>query len=493
MDNGILYVGILFTIIVLCLMVYDCLLILQQNHYHLSFIYKYLFSNFKKFDGIFIFISLLRFINFKGVYVLLDLVILVFYIYYFVYWLNKKRIIKLKFTNRIWRIIIVDTIINLFLITFVDYRLIIIFNVFCIYFSVIILIPFEWLINYRYISKARKKIDNIKPLIIGITGSAGKTSVKHFLYQLLKEEKVTFMSPKSYNTVMGLTKAINEQMLDGTEVAILEYGASKKGDIDKLLKVVKPDIGIITNILPQHLETFKSIENIMKEKIKLLNASRVAIYNSDLIDTIINDNVIRITVSEKKDSEYVIKSKSLNVEGCKFNINGLSFKSFLIGKCNYENILLSIVTCLYLQVNQKNLIINVRELKAVENRLEIINHNDKVIINDSFNSNIKGFKNALEVLSLYASDKKVIITPGIVECGKKSEEINSKISRKIIENCKECSVYIIKSNVSKYIKTELESNGVVFEVFNDFKVAYQKALKNFDVILIENDISDIYK
>ena len=494
-SEGNFYIGIILSIIIMFLMLYDCLLILQQNHYHYSYVKKYYCKTEYEIEMVVVFLSLLRFIKFEGLLILFDYLILVFYVIYIFYWFNKKRILKLKFTKRIIRIAVLMVIISMILVMLFDYLIIIALTPINVFISMVLLEPIEKLINRYYVRRAKEKIDRIKPVVIGITGSAGKTSVKNFIYQLFKNEKITFMTPKSYNTVMGLCKAINEELNDKTEVAILEYGASKKGDIDELLKVVVPDIAIITNVLPQHLETFKSVENIMEEKFKLLKAGKVAILNTDIIDTILPENVLKITASSKKDADYIIKNVKIDEKGCSFNLNGIDFSSKLLGKCNYENIILAVMVALYFNLSPNNLVYNVKNLECVSDRLEIfeesVNGRNVTIINDSFNSNIKGFKNALEVVGYYKSDKKAIITPGIVEGGKKEEELNGIITKEIVK-CN-INIYIVKSKVSKYIASELNKLDYNYLEFDSFLEAYNLALKSNDVVLIENDISDIYK
>ena len=303
-----------------------------------------------------------------------------------------------------------------------------------------------------------------------------------------------FKSPKSYNTINGLSKAINEGLTIGTEVAILEFGASHKHDIDKLIRFIKPDIALVTNVLPQHLETFKCVENIMEEKFKLLKSSDVAILNTDIIDTILPDKIKKVTIGSKRNVDYKIENCIVDENGCAFKINGVSFVSSLVGKCNCENLLLSISTCLFLGIDIKRLALSVKNLKSVENRLEIkdIKYQDKniKIINDSFNSNIKGFTNALEVMSFYKG-KKVIITPGIVEGGKRRAELNGFIAKKIMET--KTDVYLIESNVTKYYIDDFVKRGYDYTLFTSFVESFTKAKENYDVILVENDISDIYK
>ena len=112
------------------------------------------------------------------------------------------------------------------------------------------------------------------------------------------------MTPLSYNTPLGIARSINETMNVKTEVAIFEFGASHKNDISKLLKIVKPNIGIITNILPQHLKTFKKIENVFNEKLKLFKNSDICIYNSDVISPIVDKEKKVITISKQKIAKY---------------------------------------------------------------------------------------------------------------------------------------------------------------------------------------------
>ena len=217
--------------------------------------------------------------------------------------------------------------------------------------------------------------------------------------------------------------------------------------------------------------------------------------NTDIIDTILPENVLKITASSKKDADYIIKNVKIDEKGCSFNLNGIDFSSKLLGKCNYENIILAVMVALYFNLSPNNLVYNVKNLECVSDRLEIfeesVNGRNVTIINDSFNSNIKGFKNALEVVGYYKSDKKAIITPGIVEGGKKEEELNGIITKEIVK-CN-INIYIVKSKVSKYIASELNKLDYNYLEFDSFLEAYNLALKSNDVVLIENDISDIYK
>ena len=147
--------------------------------------------------------------------------------------------------------------------------------------------PLESWINERYIKKAKRKLKKkeYKDLIkIGITGSYGKTSTKFILQTILSEKYNVLATPNSYNTSMGNVRVIREQLKPEHEVFISEMGARKVKDIAEICEFVKPQIGIITSIGPQHLETFKKIENVVKTKKELIDylpADGVAILPKD--------------------------------------------------------------------------------------------------------------------------------------------------------------------------------------------------------------------
>lgn len=129
--------------------------------------------------------------------------------------------------------------------------------------ALFILSPLEKRINRRYYNDAARMLsDNAELKVIGITGSYGKTSTKHFLYRILSQQYETLMTPGSFNTTMGVIRTIREQLKPYHEVFIVEMGAKQPGDIRQICDLVHPQMGIITAVGPQHLQTFGSIENV---------------------------------------------------------------------------------------------------------------------------------------------------------------------------------------------------------------------------------------
>ncbi len=133
--------------------------------------------------------------------------------------------------------------------------------------------PMEKAINKKYIGEAKKIIEGMPELkVIGITGSYGKTSVKFYVEKLLSVKYNVLATPENYNTTLGVVRAIRERLLPTHEVFVCEMGARNVGDISEICELVRPSIGVVTSIGPQHLESFKTIENVVKTKFELIDS-----------------------------------------------------------------------------------------------------------------------------------------------------------------------------------------------------------------------------
>lgn len=475
---------------------YFMFLILQENHYHLNgfiLILKKEITN--KVNYMLLILLLSLFVE----SIIVNIILLFIIILFVLIKLKEKYIVKLNITNRIKRMFFLNLLINiLYMIIFSIYNIDKLFLIYLTYINLLIsfimLIPIETFINYKYKLKAKRKIKKIKPLVIGITGSAGKTSVKNYLYQLLKDKYLCFMTPKSYNTVLGICKSINEEMNELTEIAIIEYGCSHVNDIKKSLKIVKPDISIITNIGIQHLETFKKVENIVKEKCLLMENSKVHFYNKLSNYTLRCDKCI--SFSSEKGGDYYYEDAKFTKDGTYFTlVNGnkkIKMETNLLGSMNLINLICCISVCRYLNINYNYIKYKIKDLKSVSSRLELLTRNNKIIINDSFNSNKNGFVEAISVLNLF-NKSTAIITPGIVTGGKMMGITNESVALEIINKVDKC--YLVKSNVTKYFTKVFDDNNYRFKIYESFEKAYKEALsdESINTILIENDITDIYR
>lgn len=421
---------------------------------------------------------------------------------------SKKN--KIKFTKRVIRFFFIYYVVSYLIyisLPLNECKSVLFFNNF-IY--VIIVIShgisslMENIILNKYAKEARSVIRG--KTVVGITGSYGKTSSKNIVCDMLENICNVSKTPKSYNTKVGIVKSIRECVDTFDEVFVCEYGVDRKRGMDKLLRVVKPNIALITEVGPQHLLTFKSIKNILNEKIKLaksLKKEEVAIVNNDnkyLREELANLKCKVITYGIDNDSAIMAKNLNVTKEGSTFDlfVDGKrisKIKVRLLGKHNILNTLGAIGVLIALKVDVKNIDKLTSNIKQVEHRLQLKIIDEFKVIDDSFNSNENGFKFAIDVLSLM-KEEKIVITPGVIEQGKSSNIVNFKLGQYMAD--KVDFVILVEKN-SRFIKEGLISKGFLRECIIEKKNflegwGYVKNTINKEnkIILIENDLPSIY-
>lgn len=368
-------------------------------------------------------------------------------------------------------------------------------------------------INKKFYDKAKEKTKVLveKGLItVGITGSYGKTSVKFISSAILSQKFRVLNSPESYNTAMGISKVINNDLNEDYEIFIAEMGATKKGDIEELAMLVNPQIGLITSIGACHLESFGAIDVVASTKYELIEglaADGHAIFN---IDNPYLSKLAKIT--EKKKLLYAIENIdaadiyatdiSVNDEGSAFKLfirekGSISCKTSLLGKHNILNILAATSIAHILGMSLYEISMGIKKIMPVKHRLELIDPKTGIlVIDDAYNSNPDGAEAALDVMREFRSRRKIIVTPGMVELGEIEKEENKRFGEKIAGVC---DIVIL---VGKK-RTEPIYNGLISLCFNknniyvvnssyDSTEVIKKIVKQGDIVLYENDLPDIY-
>jgi UDP-N-acetylmuramoyl-tripeptide--D-alanyl-D-alanine ligase len=369
--------------------------------------------------------------------------------------------------------------------------------------------PMERLINNSYIEDARRIIKNMPRLtVIGVTGSYGKTSTKYFLHRLLSQKFNVLMTPESYNTTMGVVKTIRNELRPFHDVFICEMGARNIGDIKEICGIVSPKLGVITSIGPQHLESFGSVENIVRTKFELADSlpedgALFANFDDERIRHEITGRsaVKTVTYGLSDGCDYTGKCVAVSSAGSEFTVlypggTAKSFSTKLLGRHNVTNILAALAVADYLGVESSGASVSVRRLEAVPHRLQLISRGDIIIIDDAYNSNAAGAEAALEVLSGFDGFK-ILVTPGMVELGGEQDALNRKFGESAARVCD--FVVLVGERVTKSILAGLngaaypkekvftaKSVAEAFEKVNSIKAGKQK------VVLIENDLPDNY-
>ncbi|MBE6149021.1 MAG: UDP-N-acetylmuramoyl-tripeptide--D-alanyl-D-alanine ligase [Firmicutes bacterium] len=499
---------------------------LQQNSYNENGkFYRFLINDIKKNYKIYLLKYLLGFVLLLSkdiniwlfIFYLLTMIILVVSAYANYQKHNDK--LPLKFTKRVMRIISLDLIFYVLLqiisarytlSQFTGLSLIYIsINAFVLIIVVYLLQPIEKMVFNRYKKMALAKLDKMKNVkIIGITGSFGKTSTKMILDSLLRTTYKGFYTPASFNTPNGLLLTINNEPTIFNDYFISEMGAKNIGEIKELCDLVHPKYGILTSIGAAHLESFKSLENVCKTKFELIESlpsDGVAILNKD--DEYQRKYQLKnkckvIWIGIENEADVMAQNMKITNKGTTFDIvfksqkKKLTVTTILLGQKNIYNILSSVALANHLGVKDQAIIQGVKNIAPINHRLEIKKHNNITIIDDSFNSNPEGAKNAIEVLALMDGEK-VIITPGMVEMGDKQAELNEMFGKQIADVCDK--VYLVGKKQTEPIYNGLIKNKYSHDkifVCRSFKEAYNEVVKTSGnqkmTILIENDLPDSY-
>ncbi len=504
------YIILGLIIIPLIIYNYKYLLFFQQNRYETKRFLMW-FKD-KKIDYIeiaLIGIFLLSFFVSKN-YILIILFLLNFKIIYTNF--KIKYIKPLVFTKRVIRQIFTLSLIEiLFIYFFIDSKsLVLILNFVWIFILITNFInsPIENIIARIYLNDAKKILKDFDKLTkVAITGSYGKTSTKYIVTNVLKQKFNTYMTPLSYNTPMGITRVVRENLKKIHKFFVCEMGADKKGDIVELMDFINPDIAILTSIGPQHLSTFKTMENIITEKMQLiekLNPNGIAFINIDneYIKNyrIINKcKVIKVSLDKKEADIYAFDIK-INENGSffKVNINNevIDFETKLYGKHNILNCLFAIALAKEIGITTDKIKIGIKTLDYTPHRWEKKNINGYTFIDNAFNSNPISSKMSIDTLNLINKEK-IVITPGFIDLGEKEEFYNYEFGSYMANRVDE--VYLVGIDKTLSIKKGLIDQGfdsTKIIVFKDVKEAinyvYIHKNKNDVVILLENDLPDAF-
>lgn len=438
--------------------------------------------------------------------------------------LRKKYKKPLVYTKRVWRLIVGCVVLScgiavIFASFNIDYLSRILLAMAAVSYAIVIIVnwalkPVENAINQSYIDDAKKRLAQMPDMkIIGITGSYGKTSTKHYLNRILNEQFNVLMTPGSFNTPMGVVRTVRELMEPYHDIFIVEMGAKNIGDIKEICDIVHPEIGILTSVGAQHLESFKTIENVQRTKFELIDAlpnDGLAVLNDDF-EYVANrevDNVkaIRYAIKTDLNADYTATDIKYSTSGTSFTMvnlksgTRLDIRTKLLGESNISNLMAAIIVAKHLGMSDEKIQYAASKIEQVEHRLSMKHTPGKVtIIDDAFNSNPVGSSMALDVLKMIDSGKRIIITPGMIELGEKQVEYNTEFGKKIATSCDVAIVvgeYNRDAIVNGFNSATKNGNPPELHIVESFTAAQQllhTMLQPGDIVLYENDLPDTFK
>lgn len=403
-----------------------------------------------------------------------------------------KRKSKLRFTKRIWRMLIVEVGTIFCLCYFVGIIYWTISLPIIVLVAWIICLPIDSLIGKYYIQKAQKKLFKSSIKVIAITGSYGKTSVKDTLATLLTNS----ITPQgSCNTPLGIAAFINRTDLSKYEYIILEFGARRKNDIKQLCDYFKPIYGIITGVCAQHLSTFKTLDNVIRTK-------------RELVECLPQDgfcvlNAYDEIVSSFTDCGLCVKylsNKHLSVNCLNVNFCGSEVEvcfdgnMFRVSVSQISEHIISILSiciqfCIRLKQDLSTTISNIAYLKQPKHRMEMSYNGHFYILDDSYNANMVGVESCARTLAKFDC-KKVAIIQGIVECGKNVRQINERCAKLLGDVC---DIVVVTGKNGKYLLSGLKSCKCTTLTAKNLDDAVKLVSGKVDggILLFQNDLPDV--
>ncbi|MBQ3149075.1 MAG: UDP-N-acetylmuramoyl-tripeptide--D-alanyl-D-alanine ligase [Alistipes sp.] len=374
--------------------------------------------------------------------------------------------------------------------------------------------PLEAAISRWYYNDAKRILRSMPQLtIIGVTGSFGKTSTKHYLYRILSEKYNVLMTPGNFNTTLGVIRTVREHLKPHHQIFIVEMGAKQVGDIKEICDLVHPTIGIVTAVGEMHLETFHTQENILRTKFELIDAlpaDGLGVVNLDskpiasrtinhkcrvlgyAIDNTSADYLAQEIDYAASDTSFAIKTADALREG---------YTTHLAGRGNILNLLAAVAVADHLQVSESMQKRAMRQIEQIEHRLSVRRTAGGItIIDDAYNSNPTGAKMALEVLRNFRrmeGGRRIVVTPGFVELGERQAELNRELGREIASAC-DIAIVVNKTNreaiSSGILVQEFNKNNLIeVDSFADASARLASMMRAGDVILYENDLPDSFK
>lgn len=285
--------------------------------------------------------------------------------------------------------------------------------------------------------------------VIGITGSNGKTITKEWLYRLLSPYKKAVKNPRSYNSQLGVPLSV-WNLDNHHEIGIFEAGISTKGEMEHLEMVIKPTLGIFTNLGSAHDEGFSSREEKAREKAKLFADSQHVVYRKD--DPIL-DNLLKnkgFSWGFNKGSDVIINSFQNGVLTLKYLDQNLNFSLPFKDTISMENAMHCITLMLYMHFSKDEIQKGLNQLTGLAMRLELKKGmNGNYIIDDSYNNDIVGLQSALEFLQNTGTDSKALILSDILQSGQDKAALYNQVAN-ILEAVPLDKLILVGPDISEF-------------------------------------------
>lgn len=382
--------------------------------------------------------------------------------------------------------------------------------VFYIFIS-LLLLPVDSVLKSIIVRRAKSKISNFKSQIkvVGIAGSYGKTTMKVAVAEVLRVKYKVLSTPESVNTPVGVARWVLKNLKGDTEIFIIEMGEHYQGDVEELCKLAAPDISIVTGINEAHLERMGNMETVISTIFEIVSGTKpggTIVINGD------DENVVGNFKKYIWPDHKVVQYQRSNIKNQNFKEDVLgweaesvevgNFKIHLLGEYILGVVDAVIKVGLELGLSTEEIKKGLENIKPVSHRLQpSLSGGNILVIDDAYNGNSEGVKEAVKTLSRFENRRKIYITPGLVETGASTKAVHVEMGRQLAEVAD--VVILIKNSVTPFIqegingstKSQVPSTNPAIILFNTAQEAHaglKDILKPGDVILFQNDWGDQY-
>jgi UDP-N-acetylmuramoyl-tripeptide--D-alanyl-D-alanine ligase len=375
----------------------------------------------------------------------------------------------------------------------------------------LLLAPAEAKTQRRYWDEAQATLRRIDPMVIAITGSYGKTSVKHILGHVLETSAPTLITPGSVNTAMGIARVIRERLQPHQRYFVVEMGAYGPGSIRRLCELTPPKMGIVTAIGMAHYERFKSLETVAEAKFELAEAvaaqGGTVIAAADVLEFAAPQRFaaahpdIFLTVGAGDNAAAIVTAMRQDIDGIAIRViwqgQQYELRAPLFGLQQGKNVALAFAAGCTLGLAPEDVVASLRSTPQIAHRLEVKREpNGATLIDDAYNSNPVGFAAALDVLDLLrgAGGRRILVTPGMVELGAAHDDEHRRIGRLAAAHV-DVLVAVAPHRVAPLAESFKEAAPAAEIVscpgFVEAQAWMARNVAPGDVVLLENDLPDL--
>jgi UDP-N-acetylmuramoyl-tripeptide--D-alanyl-D-alanine ligase len=358
--------------------------------------------------------------------------------------------------------------------------------------------PLERRLSEGFVRTARKRLRDVAPTVVAITGSYGKTTTKEYVRHLVAGSKTVVATPASFNNRLGLARAINDHLTPGTDVFVAEMGTYAPGEIAEMTSWVRPDISVITAVGPVHLERFRTLERIAKAKAEIVDGAPAVVINGDeplileAVEKVAGEaRILRCSVTDPGADVFAPMG-----EGSVAIHSGREVLGLVDADVFPMNVACAVAVALELGIPQEAVARRLPDLPTPEHRRQAVTSPRGVlVIDDTYNSNPEGAAAALELLARVARDgaRRVVVTPGMVELGRRQNRENRTFAERAATLATDVLVVGRTNRRPLLAGSSGGRASVTVMEHRDQAVAWvRNHLGPGDVVLYENDLPDHY-